>query len=760
MELPDQASSQIESEADATSVEINQIGQDGTFDQREQKVDTQYNIVGDAIIRIRQYINHPPTFYSDLRSFLKRYWIDVSLLVVIQALLYLLYVRLRGPHLLSVGMYSAVALSLAVTLITGAASIRGFRSAKTDRNLIHLLLTISLTALLTFIGVIGIQAGRILNPFQFNETDFGIAIATFGYGTEGRTSTQSYEISSLIKRKMDERINRTGSFSTTVRVERIGLLLDFAAAQRNPHNAKLIIWGFLKERDSNVDAHFTLLTTERLTDNPLFPQAIPISERELAFSIPLSTQDCIDQEAEIERQSIGIAAFSFGLADFYNGHPDRAVHEFEEARKLMDFATVGCSRNAQETANNLSLLNFFAGRSYQFLGDYEKSQALFEEATAEMANDPALIYAMIYNYRVFGQEQARQDAYRHLLKISDNPPEGKEIQAAYDRALAHEALKDFEGALRDYKAIIDIDGKFFVAYLGAAGILTRQGKYDEALETLTRAQPIADIHRMSTIWLLLNQGLTYEARSQPGDLERARNLYLEAIDLDTSDEAVEEGNANSLTSLHFYLANVYRKLGDTDAALNEYETLTERAEVSNWAYNTLAEYQFDIGDYAAAILSFKEALRHPAYSYKMNYARLGQAYTKLDPQSDPDREQKIVEAFENALKERGGGDAFVHFEYGLSLFRLGRHPDGIEQMEIALALEENPDSELPNFGVKARRNLGQMYKTVGNIEGAIDMFASLIEQCDLVDPLYLEFAFQQLEEMGKTDVECRVKPKG
>lgn len=764
MEFPDQASNQTGSETDTTSVQFNQIGRDSAVDQRGQQVDTQYNIVGDAIIRIRQYVKHPPTFYSDLRTFFRRYWIETSLLIALQVLLYFLYVRLEGPYLIPVGAYIVAALALAVAGVVGVIALRRYRSKTAPHPPVCLLLATSLVALSAFIGVIGIQVERALNPFQFDMTDFGIAVATFSQGANGDTSRASYEISNLIENKLKTRIaedsDEEGVRTSAVRVVRTGVLSDIEAAQQNPHNAKLIIWGVLKERNNDLEAKFTLFPTEDLTDNPLFPQAIPITERELTFSIPFSTQDCIDEEAEIERQSIGIAAFSFGLAHFYSGHPEKAVHEFAEARGLMTSATDGCVPDGPAVAKNLSLLNFFAGRSHQFLGDYEKSQKLFKKAATEMADDPALIYAMIYNYRVFGQEEERQDAYRRLLKISTNPPPGKAIQAAYDRALAHEALKDFDGALNEYEGIIAEDADFFVAYLGAGGVLTRQGRYEEALETFARAQPLADQHRTSKTWLLLNQGLTYEARNQPGDMERARDLYIEAIELDTSDEAVATGSANSLTSLHFYLANVYRKLGDTDAALKEYETLTELAEVPNWAYNTLAEYQFDIGDYKAAILNFEQALRYPAYSYKMNYARLGQAYAKVDPQIYPDREQKIVEAFENALEERGGGNEFVHFEYGVALFRLGRHDDGIEQMEIALALAEDPESEPPNFGVKERRNLGQMYKTIGETEKAISMFTSLFEHCDLVDPPYLEFAHTQLEELGVTDVECGVEPKG
>jgi tetratricopeptide (TPR) repeat protein len=755
MAFPDDDAQQIELDPNQAPGQVNQV-RAGGVDQRGQTVDTQVNTLGDVIFRVQQYIKHPPTFYSDLRHFLQRYWIDVALTLALQLCILYLYVRLEGPYLLPLSTYTMAALSLAIASVCAAIALRRLRAPISRRSLTNLALIICLAAFLSFVATIGVQAYNSLHPFQFEESEFGIAVATFGYGMNGRTSSQSYEISEMIEKKLRERITD----ASAIRVIRTGVVQEHSTAEQNPHGAKLVIRGTLLLRGEDIEANFTILQAKELVDSPQIPQAIPVLERKLTFPIRLTATHCTDPEAAIERQSIGIAAFSLGLAHYYNARPEMAVPEFDEARKMMGEDDGGCIVDVSITSENLSLLNYFSGKSYQLLGDYVKAQELFEEAAKKMADDPALIHAMIYNYRVFGQEEERQEAYRHLLRVSENPPPERQLQAAYDRALAHDALQNYDAALDDFEAIIAKDATFFVAYLGAGAILSRLKRFDEALDYYERAEVLVADKPLSHMWLLLYKGILYETRNQEGDLERARDMYIQAIEIDTDKEAVDSDRANNFVTLRYYLANVYRKLGDTELALKELHRLTELAAVRNWSFSVLGDYQFELQDYEAAIKSYETAVHAPAYSKKITYAHLGQAYSKVDAQTVPDKEAKAVAAFEDALQEPGGGDEFVHFEYGVALFSFGRHADAIEQLEIALALEEGQPSDPPRFSVKTRRNLGQMYLTVGNLEGAIAMFSSLVEHCDLVEASILEFALEQLNKLGETDVACRVDAEG
>ena len=54
-----------------------------------------------------------------------------------------------------------------------------------------------------------------------------------------------------------------------------------------------------------------------------------------------------------------------------------------------------------------------------------------------------------------------------------------------------------------------------------------------------------------------------------------------------------------------------------------------------------------------------------------------------------------------------------------------------------------------------------MYASVDRTEEAIAMYSSLVEKCDLVaEGELIEFALEQLRELGAPDVECRIEPVG
>jgi tetratricopeptide (TPR) repeat protein len=208
-------------------------------------------------------------------------------------------------------------------------------------------------------------------------------------------------------------------------------------------------------------------------------------------------------------------------------------------------------------------------------------------------------------------------------------------------------------------------------------------------------------------------------------------------------------------TLHFHLGNVYHKLGDKEAALKEFQTLAERAAVEDWAYSVLGNYQLELKDYAGAIRSYKEALEVKAYSEKMTLANLGLAYSLVEAEKFPDKEALAIHAFEDALNEKGGGNDIVHLHYGIALFHFKRYAAAIEQTELARVLQEGLPGDPPPFAEEARRNLGQIYLDAGNPKKAIEMYSSVVEHCELVeDAKILEFALQELNKLGKTDVNC------
>ena len=734
---------------DAT-VQVNEIGEGMVVDQREQQVDTQVNVVGQAFIRI---IKQVPSLYGDLRTFLKQHWTSALLFVGLQAAAFLAYYRLEGPYLIAADTYLALAASIAIALLAAATWFNRRRARAKNQVVTYSLLFAAGLGAVAATSVVASQAWRVTHPDRFDDNEFGIAVATFGDGYSFQTSKASYLISDQLMKKLTESIAGDDSLRSSVRSLRTGVVSGHEMAKANPHNAKLVIWGRLLRQGDDVDASFTVSQAPSLTDNPAYPQAVPLTERKLEFSIVFPYKACADPEAVIERQSVGIAAFSLGLAHFYARHFQWAVPEFEKAKDTLESIPEGCQPAEITYRSNIGLLHYYLGRSYQMIGDFTTSQEFLDQAAAVMPDDPALIYAQIYNYRVFGQNDKRRDAYRQLLRLSDNTADKYAIPAMYDRALAHEALEDYQAALDEYRDILAKDAQFFVAYLGAGRILSLLNRFADADAMFNEAEPLTEGNPTRQIWLLLNKGQLYERRSEAGDVERARSAYQQAVDLDVG---------NSVISLRFFLARLHDRLGDDQAARAEYERLIELTYLHNWAYSVYGDHLFAHGDHDGAISNYRKALRYPAFSNKILYTQLGKAYLKADPASHPDRVARLLEAFEDALNEPGQGDAFVHFEYAVALYSLGveYRTQAIEHMERALHLEEDLAARNPVFAAKTRRNLAQMYHSAGRADEAIAMYASLVEHCDIVDSEIVSFALAQLKALGKDDVQCRLQPKG
>ena len=732
------------------TVQVNEIGEGSTVDQREQQVDTQVNVVGQAFIRI---IKQVPSLYGDLRTFLKQHWISALLVVGLQAAALLAYYRLEGPYLIAADTYFALAASIAIALLAAATWFNQRRVRTQNQVVTYSLLFAAVLGAVAATSVVGSQAWRVTHPDRFDDDEFGIAVATFGDGYSFQTSRASYLISDQLMKKLTESISGDDSLRSSVRALRTGIVNGHDMAKANPHNAKLVIWGRLLRQGDDVDASFTVSQAPSLTDNPAYPQTIPLTERKLEFSIVFPYKACADPEAVIEQQSIGIAAFSLGLAHFYARHFHWAAPEFEKAKETLESFPEGCQPAEITYRSNIGLLRYYLGRSYQMMGDFATSQDFLDQAAEAMPDDPALIYAQIYNYRVFGEEEKRRQAYMQLLRLSENTADKYAIPAMYDRALAHEALEDYQAALDEYKDILAKDAQFFVAYLGAGRILSLLNRFAEADAMFNEAEPLAEHNATRQIWLLLNKGQLYERRSGAGDLERARSAYQNAVDLDVD---------NSITSLHFFLARLHDRLSDDQAARAEYQRLIELTYLHNWAYSIYGDYLFAHEDYDGAISNYRKALRYPAYSNKILYTQLGKAYLEADSASFPDKIDHLLEAFEDAMRSPGEGDAYVHFEYAVALYSLGEkyRQQAIEHMEQSLRLEEDLSTETSVFAAKTRRNLAQMYDSAGRINEAIALYASLVEHCDIVDSEIVSFALAQLTALGEDDVQCRLQPKG
>jgi len=678
---------------------------------------------GNIIQNITHYIVNPPplqVIYQDLRRVLNRNRWLLGLVILLEIPLAILFFLYKDRFLLSRWAYLALATWLAVVAWSwvNLSCVRSLKKAPARRPLaVASILTVAWGVLL------GLQVRTALFPRQFAPEQFGIAVATFGEGPDFRATRRGRQISGLLYEQLDEAVTTTPELSE-VALTRVGVIRDAEQGLVDGERvgAKLIIWGQILESDEGVVIHFQVLQTPGMTDNPSVPHVIPIVRRPLQTSVDVETADSIKVKQIASRQSLAITAFSLGLYYYFAPYYQRAAEQFETALHHL---------SAQESADptNLGLAYYYLGKSYQMLGKFEESQAMLGLAAELNPDDPAAVLGQMYNYRVMGQKELEQQALERALALCNQLP-GDHIPALYDRALAYEAAGNDKAALREYRAIMRLDPTYFIAHLSAARALTRLDDAQAALKMLQDAQPLAEDEPAKQVWLHLDMGQVYE---RIGQTEAAIQEYNQVVDA-----------GSTLVTPYFYLASLYDKLGETDAAWLNYAKLVERTEETNynpsWAHELFAGFLYRIGNHDLAIEHYQEALRYPVYDTSLLHTHLGLAYATADERDIPDKETRALAEFEAALESPGANEHYIRSVYGNVLTRFGYIDEAITQLERSLELD-------PEIRAETMLNLGQLYEAVGEVEKARALYQQLVALGDQIPADRLRLAEERLDQL-------------
>lgn len=641
-----------------------------------------------------------------------------ALVIVLETPLGILFFRYKDRFLLSWWAYLSLAILLAVVAWSW---VKLFRARSSSIPVWRPLLIAGI-ATVVWSGLLGLQVWAALSPPKFSPNQFGIAVATFGEGPDFRITRRGRQISGLLYSDLSEAIMKTPELSRNVALTRIGVVRDIKQGLVDGERvgAKLVLWGQVLVGDEGVVIHFQVLQTPGMTDNPSFPQTMPVVRRYLESSIDVASTESLVVKEIASQQSLAITAFSLGL--FYYLDPDykTAAEQFKTALDHL--------QGDQEPAGvtNLGLVYYYLGKSYQMLGRFEQSQAMLDEAARLNPHDPAVVLGQAYNYRVLGQEEQKQQALEKAIALCNQRP-SDEIPAIYDRALAYEAMEEHEAALREYRAILDLNPDFFIAYLSAARVLmhlNRPGDIKAALVMYQEAQTLAEGDPVKQVWLNLDVGQLYE---RIGQTDAAIQAYNHAVDLDPT-----------LVTPYFCLAKLYEDMGIIDAAFLNYNKLIEVSYNPSWAHETFARFLYRIGNHKQAIEHYHEALRYPVYNDALIHTDLGLAYAVADEQDFPDKESRALAEFEAALQNPGSDEHYIRSVYGSVLVQFGYIDEAIAQFERSLELDTG-------IGVETRLNLGQMYQAIGEPEKARALYEGLVALGDQVPADMVQIAQDRLE---------------
>ena len=302
------------------------------------------------------------------------------------------------------------------------------------------------------------------------------------------------------------------------------------------------------------------LFTEVIKEDP--DMAVAYNNRALAFiqvgNLYLAREDLL-LALEIEE-----------TAEYYNNLAQIDIKE-SKLRDAIDHFTSAIELDSR-------VPEYYSGRAsaYQQLDYDEKAISDYTQAIALGQKDQILYNNRGIAYMDVGEYAKAAADFTTALK-GDSVDKTVVLQ---NRAESYLRAKEFDAAMEDYQALIDM-GISPNEYRNIIGrILIDQGKYDEASKVLA----LIDKDQRDADTILLLADLNFQTEDYPAAL----GYYTELVDLKKD-------------ALSFGLrAECYLRLYDTEAALKDLDKAIELDPEYGWAYYTRGNIYLDQGDYKKA----------------------------------------------------------------------------------------------------------------------------------------------------------------
>jgi tetratricopeptide (TPR) repeat protein len=531
-------------------------------------------------------------------------------------------------------------------------------------------------SLLGLSGLIGFQYQQIFHPDRFDTADFGVAIAHFGEGPNLKNTPRAQEISQLVLERLTQQAQENPDLRF-VQFKPIGLVRTESEAREEGEKiaADLVIWGRLQISDAATTLNFAVIETPDKISNPTFPRVTPFIENSATGTLQISG----NTSQEIANGTTTIAAFTFGLAHFFNWDFIHAAPAFKQA--------LATSPSASETY--LYLLHLYYGLSLQWPGQLEFANEQFRLAATIYPEDPAAKLAMAFGNRSLGNlEQASVEAFaaaelitRYIKLHPDN------AMAFYNRALANEILRDWSSALSDYQTAVNRESDLYVARIGVIRMNLVLQRPAEAIQAAHEAVELAEANDANPAWAYLYLAQAFERNQDP---EQAKLAF---------ENATRWGG--QVDWIRFQAGQFYSSIGDLESAEHEYRSMIDVSSNQPWAYATLAKFYAANNRLDEAITEFQSALQIDP-SIDGVWVELAGVYARQGQYREAEN------AYQRAINtaKRPSNLYYNHFSYGNFLYRQGRFEDALDQWESAHELEPKQCGLMLNMG-SAHENLSE-----------------------------------------------------
>jgi tetratricopeptide (TPR) repeat protein len=429
----------------------------------------------------------------------------------------------------------------------------------------------------------------------------------------------------------------------------------------------------------------------------------------------------------------------------------KAEAEFKTAVKLQP--------DSEEAVTTLAYLYNEEGdttRAVQVLG-----------AVPDASRSAKLYAALGYTYEQQKQYKESINAYRHAIELDrDN------LDAI--RGLAQNLLNDgqTEAALEQYKIIADANPEDAQTYLKIAEIDKRNGKFDDALENLKKAESLVQ----DSIEVPYNIAAVYQAQ---GRYDEATKVLQDLLDkTEKKDNSYSPGEKNNRAVFLERLGSIYREeqnytqavetfrkmltLGDENAVRGYQQIIDTYREAKQWPQATAvakeatlklpndrglkmvyAAQLADAGQTDKAIADVRSLLKGTAEDREV-YITLGQMYTRLK-QFD-----QAQQAFQKAdeLSTKPDDKQYVTFLRGSSFEREKKYDEAEEMFRKVLVSDPQSAMTLNYLGYMLADRGVKLDEAVAMIKKAVDLDPANGAYLDSLGWAYFKQAkYDQAEEL-------------
>lgn len=412
------------------------------------------------------------------------------------------------------------------------------------------------------------------------------------------------------------------------------------------------------------------------------------------------------------------------------GQVYKLIGDYDKGEKDL-LAMLDLSRRDNNEINHARALNYL-GELHWLRGDYASSQSYVEQAhriSLSLKDDLSL--AMSYSnfgdiYRRQGAFEKASESYRFSLRYYKRVKHSEGIAQAYNNigisswslGALSQAARYFESALRVREHAGDKLGEAKTRN-NLALIYQDRGNLEDSLEMLKSALEIFRQmgDKRNSGYCLGNMGTIYRSRAEFSESMKA---FEDSVKIFS-----EIGDQHALTYTIGNIGDVQLKTGDLKEARTRYEATLSSArelgdeELESETLSRLGEYHLQSGDIEKSEKHFHQALAL-AEKIKSNEFTMKALSGLAELQLVSERQHEALKNSDKLLRMAQEENmrqyvATAHLLHGAAKASISPSHEGESDLKEALKISD--EVGFREVAYKARLELGELYRRLGDLEG-------------------------------------------